>query len=181
MNFDMDIPTVVLKDEAGRSLLCYVEYSMELDDRPYVLLIPVHTAVNFFIWEEEDEEEPLLIETEAEVAKLFATAQAVLEEQNLKLHWSAVTLTVEGDIPDFDETEEDLDWNEEDLNGSDHEAFEFLASFYHQGQEYGVYYPVDPPMILARMERGTPQLLSEAEMEQLTPLLEARLAEELDQ
>ena len=177
----MDIPTVVLSDEAGRSLLCYVEHSIEIEDQLYALLMPVHTPVNLFVWEDEEDDEPILVEDDGEIARVFSTAQAVLEEQNLKLQWSAVTLTVEGEVPDLEEEKEEaFELTPDDLNGSDHEEFQLLARFYHEEEEYGVYIPLDPLLILTRLEEGKPKLLDTAEFERIEPILEARLAEELD-
>lgn len=180
MNLDMDIPTVVLSDENGRSLLCYIEHEMQIDGQFYALLMPVHTPINLFVWEHDEEDEPILIDDEIKIADLFATAQAVLAEQNLTLQWSAVTLTVEGDVPDLEEDDDGFEFNAEDFNGSDHEEFQLLTRFYYQEQEYGVYIPVDPLLILTRLEQGQPKLLDTAEFERIEPILEARLAEELD-
>lgn len=182
-DFAMDTPTLTLTDEKGRTLTCYIEHSLKLADQEYVLLLPVDTPVEIFSWEEtddEDEEAAVPVSDDAIIEGVFPIAKAVLEEQNLTLHRSAVTLTVEGDLPDFEEDEE----TELDENLEEEEELQLLASFYHEEQEYAIYTPLDPFLILARLdEAGQPQLLSEEEMQKLEPLLpmlEDQLFDELD-
>lgn len=169
-DFAMDTPTLTLTDDKGRTLTCYIEHSLKLADQDYVLLLPVDTPVEIFSWEEtddDDEEAAVPVSDEAVIDGVFPIAKAVLEEQNLTLHRSAVTLTVEGDLPDFEEEEAELDENLEE-----EEELQLLASFYHEEQEYAIYTPLDPFLILARLdEAGQPQLLSEEEMLKLEPHL----------
>jgi hypothetical protein len=164
----MDVPTVTLTDEAGRTLTCYVEQSLNLEGQDYVLLLPVDAPVEIFSWHEDDEDEDAAIpvETEAEIDQVFPIAKAVLEEQNLVLKRTAVTLTVEGELPEFEDDEELIDEEGES------EDLQLLASFYHEEQEYAIYSPLDPFLVLARLDaQGQPHLLSAEEMQQLEPLL----------
>lgn len=184
----MDTPTVLLHDTDGRSLLCFLERSLLLDSQPYGLLQPVDAPAVIFSWEN-DGEEPVPVEDEDTIKTIFPTAKAVLEEQNLTLLSTAITLTVEGDLPDVEE--EDVNSGAE-LNGSEHhqvddaddldeaEEFQLLAIFYHQEQEYGVYTPLDPFLIVARLDNDEPQLISPEEYERIEPLLEAALAEQIE-
>lgn len=168
-NEAMDAPTVIVTDAAGRSLNCYIEHELELEGQDYVLLMPVDSPVEIFVWleGEDDEEEAVLVEDDAEIDKLFPIASAVLQEQNLKLKRTAVALTVEGDIPDLEEESDTAD-----VEGEDQEEFQLLTSFYHEEQEYAIYTPLDPFFILARVDdQGNPVLLTAAEMEKLEPLL----------
>jgi hypothetical protein len=163
--------SVTVTDEFGRSLACYVEHSFELNDENYVLLLPVDAPVEIFSWAEDDEdEEPIAIEDPDEIDEIFETAKAVLEEQNLTLKRTAVTLTVSGELPELEdepESEEDEDEEEEG-----YEELQLLASFYNEEQEYAIYTPLDPFFILARLdENGEPQLLSDEELEKLEPML----------
>ncbi|KGF71461.1 hypothetical protein DO97_19490 [Neosynechococcus sphagnicola sy1] len=179
-DFEMDAPTITLTDEAGRTLTCYVEHSLQLEGQEYVLLMPVDSPVEIFAWQEEDaDDEAALPVDEAEIDQIFPIAKAVLEEQNLTLKRTAITLTVEGELPDYLEEEEELDEEEEDQ-----EELQLLASFYHEEQEYTIYTPLDPFLILARLGAdGQPQLLSPEEMEKLEPLLpmlEDQLFDELE-
>ncbi len=160
--------SVTVTDEFGRSLACYIEHSFELNHENYVLLLPVDAPVEIFAWaEDDDDEEPIAIEDPDEIDEIFETAKAVLEEQNLTLKRTAVTLTVSGELPELeDEPESPEDEAEE------YEELQLLASFYHEEQEYAIYTPLDPFFILARLdENGEPQLLSDEELEKLEPML----------
>ncbi len=169
--FDMDAPTTTLTDEAGRTLTCYIEDTVTIEEQEYVVLLPVDAPVEVFTWEEdedEDEEEAVLVETDEDIDRIFSTAKAVLEEQNLTLKRTAITLTVEGSLPDFDEEYE----TEEEIESEDGEELHHLASFYHQDKEYVIYAPLDPFLILARLDAtGRPQLLSSEEFEAIKPHL----------
>jgi hypothetical protein len=182
-DFAMDAPTITLTDEKGRTLTCYIEHSLKLAEQEYVLLLPVDSPVEIFAWKEdddEDEESATPISEEATIDEIFPIAKAVLEEQNLTLKRTAITLTVEGDLPDLDEEDEIEFDEEEDLE----QELQLLASFYHHEQEYAVYTPLDPFLILARLDdEGQPQLLSPEEMQKLEPLLpmlEDQLFDELE-
>lgn len=167
-DIDMELETVTLTDEAGRTLTCTIEHALEVEGQEYVLLLPVDAPVEIFTWQEEsdDEEEAILVEDDAEIEQLFPIAKAVLEEQNLTLKRSAVTLTVEGELPDYEEE----DYLE--TNGDDEDELQYLASFFHQEREFEVYAPLDPLFILARMDADNqPQLLSQDELEKIEPLL----------
>lgn len=168
-DLDMDVETVVLTDETGRQLACTIEHAVEIEDQEYVLLLPVDSPVEVYAWQEDgDEEEAILVEDEDQIERLFPIAKAVLEEQNLTLKRTAVTLTVEGELPDYEEEGEFL----EDDSDEDQEELQFLASFYYKEQEFGVYAPLDPLFILARMTADNqPQLLSREELEKIEPLL----------
>lgn len=161
-----EIETVTLTDDAGRTIACTVEHSLELDGQEYVVLLPLDSPVEIIAWEGEDEEEePIPIEDDEDIDTLFPIAKVVLEEQNLSLKRTAVILTVEGELPDPDEEES------EDLEEGDEELL-FLASFYYEEQEFGVYAPLEPFLILARMDHdNVPHLLAPEEFEKLEPLL----------
>lgn len=196
----MDVQTLTLKDDAGRTLVCEVKHTLELDDKQFVLLLPLDSPVEIFVWEEADDDEPQIVQDEAEIEAIFPLAKAVLAEQNLLLQRTAVTLTVTGELPDPDELfedEEEMEEDEEDdddlekawgnnLNGAGEaevEEFQLLARFFYHEQEYGVYAPLDPLFILARLdEQGQPHLISPEEFERLEPLmpeLERQLEDQL--
>lgn len=164
------IETVTLTDEAGRSLACSIEHTFEIDGQEYVLLLPVDTPVEVFAWVGgEDDEEAVPVEDSQIDDALFSTAKAVLEEQNLTLKRTAIALTVEGDLP---EVEDDDFEEDEDSPESDYEELQWLASFYHEEQEYAIYTPLDPLFILARLNAaGEPELLSPEEIKNLEPML----------
>ncbi|CBN58275.1 DUF3727 domain-containing protein [Kamptonema animale CS-326] len=170
-NGHSDEDSVTLTDEAGRSLTCSIEHSMDVEGQEYVLLLPVDSPVEIFTWQGDDADEAAIpVEDEAEISLIFDTAEAVLQEHNLKLLRTAVTLTVVGELPEF--SEEDAPEDSESEDESDFEELMWLASFYHEEQEYAIYTPLDPFFILARMnEAGKPELLSAEEFEKLEPLL----------
>jgi len=175
--------SVTLTDEVGRSLTCNIEYSMNLEGQEYALLLPIDSPVEIFTWQGDDTDEAAIpVEDETEIDKIFDTARVVLQEQNLTLRRTAVTLTVVGELPEFpeDDMASDADADEE----SEFEELMWLTSFYHQEQEYAIYTPLDPFFILARMnDDGKPELLSEEEfqrLEPMLPMLEDQFFDELD-
>lgn len=176
--------SVTLTDEVGRSLTCNIEYSMNLEGQEYALLLPIDSPVEIFTWQGDDTDEAAIpVEDETEIDKIFDTARVVLQEQNLTLRRTAVTLTVVGELPEFpdeDDMASDADPDEE----SEFEELMWLTSFYHEEQEYAIYTPLDPFFILARMnDDGKPELLSEEEfqrLEPMLPMLEDQFFDELD-
>ncbi len=177
----MDAPTVLLHDETGRSLLCYLERSLTLNTQTYGLLQPVDAPIVIFSWQDDEEdEEPVLVDDEKELKHLFPTAKAVLSEQNLTLLETAITLTVEGDLPEVEEEDEsDLNGDMNGFEAEESEEFQLLAIFYHEEREYGIYTPLEPFLIVTRMEDETPKLISPEEFAEIEPLLEEILAQEM--
>ncbi len=178
----MDEQTLHLTDETGQSLACYVEMSLEVDDQDYVLLHPVDAPVEIFAWVEDEAGEETLVSIEpSEVETIFPTAQAVLAEQNLNLERTAITLTVSGDLPAVTE-DEVLTLEIEDQEGeAEAEEHQLLAGFYHEEQEYAIYTPLDPLLLLARMDANhQPELVSPEELTKIQPILEDRLFEDLE-
>jgi hypothetical protein len=176
---------VTLTDEAGRSLNCYIEHSLEVEGSEYLLLLPVDSPVEIVVWDEEEEEDladATLLEDDAEIDSIFSDAQAVLAEQNLTLKRTAYTLTVAGELPPVDEDEILTVEVEEDDAELEPEQFQLLASFYHEEQEYGIYTPLDPLLFFAQRNKdGKPELLSPEEFKKVQPLLEELLFDELDE
>lgn len=181
---DDTLSTVTLSDEDGRSLLCYVENSMDVEGEEYLLLRPVDSPIEIFAWEadEADEDEETLVDIEdEEIDEVFSTARAVLAEQDLTLNRAALTLTVTGDLPE--PTEEDtitLDLGEDEaLVGS--EEFQLLANFFYEEQEYAICTPLEPILFFARMNGdGQPELLSPEEFQAVRSQLEDQLFSELE-
>lgn len=166
-NIDIETPTVTLTDVAGRKLICYWEHSFEVKDTQYVVLLPVDSPVEIFVWPLEDADEPIPLDSSVEISsEIFDLASSVLAERNLTLQRTAVMLTVAGELPEwiFVEEEEELDPDSEELM--------HLASFCYEQLEYDVYAPLDPLLLIARMnDAGDPQLLSPEELERIEPLL----------
>jgi hypothetical protein len=175
-NGELPETSFTITDEQGQALECYVQSTLEVDHQEYLLLICVNQPVVILTWPDADEDEDeaaIPVESESELEVLFPLAKAVLAEQNLTLHYSTITLTVSGELPDL--SEEDLEAitpDDADSDSDEYEELVWLASFYHKKQEYGVYIPLDPFLILARVdEQGKPQLLSPEELQQIEPLL----------
>jgi hypothetical protein len=163
---------ITLTDEKGRTLDCFLEATMQVDDIDYLLLQPVNNSVQIFAWAEDD---ILEIIDEDEEDKIFSTAQAVLAEHDLKLHNTAYTLTITGELPEFDE--DDIVQVDTEDDG-DCEEFQELAQFYHEEQAYSVFTAIDPLMFFAKKnENDTWQLLSPEELETIQPYIEEHLIE----
>ncbi|MBE9005817.1 DUF3727 domain-containing protein [Fortiea sp. LEGE XX443] len=174
--------SITLTDDTGRTLECYIEHSLSVDEQEYVLLLPVDSPIEVFAWEGEDEEEEaVLVEDDAIIDEIFSTAQAVLSEQNLILKNTAYALTVAGELPAVEESELFTLEIEDDEADLEPEQLQLLASFYHQDQEYAIYTPLDPLLFFARITKdGQPELLSPEEFRQVQPLLEEQLFNEVE-
>ena len=179
-DFD-DAELVTLTDELGRELPCYIERELELDRKTYFLLLPENAPIEIFAWDEEDDVTELVsVEEEEEIDAIFADAQAVLSEQNLALKRTAFTLSAVGELPPLDPTEVvTIELDEED-DTLEPEEFQILARFYNKDQEYAICTPVDPLLFFGKAdENGVISLLSEQEAEQLQPMLEDMLLDEI--
>lgn len=173
---------VSLTDEAGRSLSCYIEHSLEFDGEEYVILLPVDSPVEIVVWEENEEEAAAtLVEEDDEIDEVFPTAQAVLAERNLALKRTAFALTVAGELPPVEEEDLLTLEIEDDDPQLQPEEFQFLASFYHSEKEYTIYTPLDPLLLFARINSaGQPELLSPEEFKKVQPLLEDQLFDDME-
>jgi hypothetical protein len=180
-DMEIDGPTVTLTDESGRSLTCYIELTLELEGKEYALLHPVDYPVEIFAWETDDSgDETLVGVEEEELLEIFDTAKAVLAEQNLTLKNTALSLTIEGELPEVDE-EEVLTLEIE--NGATVEAEEYqplATGFFYKEQEYAIYTPLNPMLFVALMKQGQqPELLSPEEFREIQPIIEQHLEEQL--
>lgn len=171
-------PTVMLKDETGKSLACYVEKTIEAVGNTYALLLPVDEPVELFAWEAD--EEVMADVEEADIDALFPSAKAVLSELNLTLARSAYTLTATGELPEpDDESILTLEVDDEDTPSSD--SFQMLANFYHDGQQYTICTPLEPLLFFAQYTAsGELTLLSPEDFQRVQPLLEDSLFEALE-
>ncbi|MEB3230766.1 MAG: DUF3727 domain-containing protein [Leptolyngbyaceae bacterium] len=178
---DREQTTLVVKDDQGRKIVCYLERSVQIDDEEYALLLPVDNPIEVFAWSEDDDGDEFLVDLDdAELDHIFLTARAVLAEQELILEQTALTLTAKGDIPPADEEEImtlDLGDDEEELESED---FQLLASFFHEDQEYAIYTPLNPLLIFVRLTaEGVPVLMEPEEFEVIRPQLEDQLFDDL--
>jgi len=166
-----DVPTVVVRDAQGRQLLCYLEELIPLEGQEYALLTPVDTPVCLFRMHGDDEE-PELIETIHTSEPILSVADVVLQEHDLLLVRSAVTLTVSGELE-----EPDPDELEDEEGDDDSETYELLVSFMAGDEEYGLYIPLDPFFVVARMEGADAVMVEGEEFERVQPRIEAELDE----
>ena len=160
--------TLILYDSNGNELFCYLEKLVNVEQKEYALLTPVDTPVSLFKIKENDE--PELIEKIEKNEQLLKNADAVLQEHDLKLIRSAVTLTVSGELeePIYDELEEDgLD--------EESETYELLVSFNLFEQEYGLYIPLDPFFIVGQLTSQGALLIEDDEFDKVQPLIESEL------
>ena len=167
-NINGEVPTVLVRDDEGRDLLCFLEELIPLDDKDYALLTPVDTPVSLFRLIEGND--PELIATIASSEPILSVADVVLQEHDLTLVRSAVTLTVNGELDEPDP--EELEDEETD---DDSETYELLVSFMVQEQEYGLYIPLDPFFVVARMTDGQAKLVEGEEFDQIQPRIEVEL------
>ena len=166
-----EVPTVLVRDRDGHDLLCFLEQLIPLDDQDYALLTPVDTPVCLFRLRDGDD--PELIESITSSEPILSVADVVLQEHDLTLVRSAVTLTVNGELDEPDP--EDL---EEDDGDDESETYELLVSFLVDEQEYGLYIPLDPFFVVARMDDGAALLVEGEEFDRVQPRIEAELDEQ---
>ena len=160
--------TLILNDSNDNELFCYLEQLVNIEGEEYALLTPVDTPVSLFKINEKDE--PELIEKIEKNEQILKNADAVLQEHDLRLIRSAVTLTVSGELeePIYDELEED---NLEE----DSETYELLVSFNVLEQEYGLYIPLDPFFIVGKLKDKGATLLEDDDFDRIQPLIESEI------
>jgi len=140
-NKNEEVPTLLVKDSQGSDLLCFLEQVVPLEGNEYALLTPVDTPVSLF--QLIDDQDPKLIETIEKNEPILEVADVVLQEHDLRLVRSAITLTVSGELdePEPEEIEE------EDID-DESETYELLVNFRVENNEYGLYIPLDPFFIV---------------------------------
>ena len=163
-----EAPTILLKDSSNNELFCYLEQLVNVENKEYALLTPVDTPVTLF--KINDKDEPELIEKIEKNEQILKNADAVLQEHDLNLVRSAVTLTVSGELeePVYDDLEE-ADINDES------ETYELLVNFNVLNDEYGLYVPLDPFFIVGKIENQTAILIEDEEFDRVQPLIESEL------
>jgi hypothetical protein len=171
-----DVPTVLVKDHAGREILCFLEHLIPLDGKDYALLTPVDTPVCLVRIAEGDDEKDEVIESLEGAEPILSVADVVLQEHDLTLVRSAVTLTVSGELeePDAEDLEEVMEEGEED---EESDLYELLIAFRANDQEYGLYIPLDPFFVVARIEGSEAVVVEGEEFERVQPRIEAELDE----
>ena len=95
-NKNDEVPTLLVKDSQSSDLLCFLEQVVPLEGNEYALLTPVDTPVSLF--QLIDDQDPKLIETIEKNEPILEVADVVLQEHDLRLVRSAITLTVSGEL-----------------------------------------------------------------------------------
>ena len=169
-NKNDEVPTLLVKDSQGSDLLCFLEQVVPLEGKEYALLTPVDTPVSLF--QLIDDQDPKLIETIEKNEPILEVADVVLQEHDLRLVRSAITLTVSGELdePEPEEIEE------EDID-DESETYELLVNFRVESNEYGLYIPLDPFFIVGKLEDGEVKLVEGEEFDKIQSGIEAELEE----
>ncbi len=169
-NKNDEVPTLIVKDSQGSDLLCFLEQVVPLEGNEYALLTPVDTPVSLF--QLIDDQDPKLIETIEKNEPILEVADVVLQEHDLRLVRSAITLTVSGELdePEPEEIEED------DID-DESETYELLVNFRVDDKEYGLYIPLDPFFIVGKLENGEVKLVEGEEFEKIQSGIEAEIEE----
>ena len=169
-NKNDEVPTLLVKDSQGSDLLCFLEQVVPLEGNEYALLTPVDTPVSLF--QLIDDQDPKLIETIEKNEPILEVADVVLQEHDLRLVRSAITLTVSGELdePEPEEIEE------EDID-DESETYELLVNFRVESNEYGLYIPLDPFFIVGKLEDGEVKLVEGEEFDKIQSGIEAELEE----
>ena len=169
-NKNDEVPTLLVKDSQGSDLLCFLEQVVPLEGNEYALLTPVDTPVSLF--QLIDDQDPKLIETIEKNEPILEVADVVLQEHDLRLVRSAITLTVSGELdePEPEEIEE------EDID-DESETYELLVNFRVDNNEYGLYIPLDPFFIVGKLEDGEVKLVEGEDFDKIQSAIEAELEE----
>jgi len=169
-NKNDEVPTLLVKDSKGYDLLCFLEQVVPLEGNEYALLTPVDTPVSLFQLIEDDD--PKLIPTIEKNEPILEVADIVLQEHDLRLVRSAITLTVSGELdePEPEEIEEgDID--------DESETYELLVNFRVDDNEYGLYIPLDPFFIVGKLKDGEVNIVEGEEFDKIQSGIEAELEE----
>ena len=174
-----DVPTLLVRDSAGRQLLCFLEQLIPVEGVDYGLLTPVDTPVCLVRIGDDEEEDEVIEELDA-AEEILRVADVVLQEHDLTLVRSAATLTVSGELEENDPEELDEELDDEDLDEDEDgetDLYEMLIQFRAGEQEYGLYIPLDPFFVVARLQGGEAVLVEGEEFERIQPRIEQELDE----
>ena len=167
-NKNDEVPTLLVKDSQGSDLLCFLEQIVPLEGNEYALLTPVDTPVSLF--QLIDDQDPKLIETIKKNEPILEVADIVLQEHDLRLVRSAITLTVSGEL----EEPEPEEIEEEDID-DESETYELLVNFRVDENECGLQIPLDPFFIVGKLEDGEVKLVEGEEFDKIQSGIEAEL------
>ncbi|KGG15183.1 MULTISPECIES: DUF3727 domain-containing protein [unclassified Prochlorococcus] len=165
---NIEVPTLLVADSKKNELLCFLEQIVPIDGIEYVLLTPVDTPVTLFRLSEKND--PELIKTIEKKEPILEVADVVLQEYDLKLIRSAVTLTIAGELEEPEQEElEEKDFDE------DSELYELLVNFKVDNEEYGLYIPLDPFFVVGKILDGSAVVVEGEEFDKIQPMIESEL------
>lgn len=160
-------------DDKGRKIECVLEHTIPVDGVDYVLLTPNDTPVVLVRIGEGEEDDEVLENWEGR-EDVLAVADVCLAKFDLILVRSAVTLTVAGELAEveygygYEDIEDDIE--------QESDVFIQLISFQHDSQEYGLYIPLDPFFVVARVTGDSEGVVVTSDgFERIRPTIEAEL------
>ena len=159
-------------DDKGRKIECVLEHTIPVNGVDYVLLTPNDTPVVLVRIGKGDGDDELIEDLEGIDNAILAAADQSLAKYDLTLVRSAVTLTVAGELIEGEDEDEDI---EDDIEQG-FDVFYLLTPFRHNGDEWGIYMPLDPFFAVARMTGDSEGIVVvNAEFERIQPIIEAEL------
>jgi hypothetical protein len=158
-------------DDKGRKIECVLEHTIPVDGVDYMLLTPNDTPVVLVRVGEGSGDDELLDNWEGR-EDVLAAADVCLAEHDLTLVRSAVTLTVAGELVEDEDEDEDI---EDDIEQG-FDMFYLIIPFHYNGDEWGIYMPLDPFFVVARVTGDSEGVVVvSAEFEHVQPIIEAEL------
>jgi hypothetical protein len=172
-----EVPTVLVRDAAGRQLLCFLEQLIPIEGLDYGLLTPVDTPVCLVRMAAGADEDDELIDELGDAEEILRVADVVLQEHDLTLVRSAATLTVSGELdePDPADLEDEIEEEMEEEEDEESDLYELLIQFRAGDREYGLYIPLDPFFVVARLGGGEALLVEGEEFDRIQPRIEQEL------
>jgi hypothetical protein len=152
-------PTItIVRDSAGRELNCHLEQRLQIDGTDYGLLTPVDVPV--VLASVDDDGVACEVDDPYAAEPILRAADAELEGFDLALIRSAGMLTVRGELGEADEADEP--------DEPDEGSYELLISLDANGERFGLYIPVDPLIVVARLHGETATLVEGEEFERVS-------------
>lgn len=160
-------------DDKGRKIECFSGHVIPVNGVDYSLLTPIDTPVVLVRIGEGDRDDELIEDLES-AGEILAAADVRLAGHSLTLVRSAVTLTVSGNFLSVEDEETEDD--DADLPEEESDLFELLIPFQYNGQEYGLYIPLDPFFVVARVTGDSEGVVVMGdEFEPIRPIIESEL------
>lgn len=158
-------------DDKGRKIECILEHAIPIDGVDYVLLTPNDTPV-VLVRIGEGEKDDEVLENWEDREDVLAAADTCLADHDLTLVRSAVTLTVAGELVEDEDEHEDI---EDDME-QEPDVFHPIIPFHHNGDEWGIYMPLDPFFVVARVTNDNEGLVVTGdEFDRIQPIIEAEV------